>query len=268
MESPVVVERRVGAAGNIAGSGRLGFGVGDKAFMDEATEARGQYWRQIEYGSSVHVGAAIGGLWGDRSGPRGALITGEPLSPFGEGAGQKFVPFVNPMDAEVGGRRALHYLNRLDGQRSRRGGTAQAIGGTRGIIQKPIEPEDFFGRAAANWDPLDRERNAIRQAFEQAGSVSFGRGGKTSRNSARNAAFGRANLRGGFLSAYMLSEGTLDVVFDDQVFQAELTKANRLLAHAFATEVASALRKGLVRPGVSSGELADIILDPRNRFPS
>lgn len=261
----MAVERRVGAPGNIAGSARLGFGVGDKAFMDEMTAKRGQYWRQIEYGSAVHVGHAIAGLWGDRGGPRGALIDGGALSGFGEGAGQKFVPFVNPMDVEEGSRRARNYLLRTQGHRK----DAGMLGGTRGIIKKPIEAEEFFERAWANFDPVDRERTAVRQAFRDAGRVTFGSGGATIRNQARNMRFGAENLRGGFGLAARLSEAILDVaVIDDQVFQRELTSTNRLLAEALAQEVAAALKEGLVRPGVSTGELEEIILDPRNRFPS
>lgn len=281
---------RVGAPGNFAGSAPLGFAVGDPAFLEsEASKVRA-YWRGLEYGSDKFLGRVITGLWGDRGGPRGGLITGGELDTFHDGTGgqQKLVPFVRPQEeVQIGARRALGYLlgtgqltypihrtflSRLD-QGDMRVPTA-------GVIKRPIVAQHAYRDAVRRFQPLERERDAIAQIFGNRGFTTHGKHFATGRGeqghvrfvdtrSRRQAPISSKGFvaRTGFLTGSATSGYTYSLVNFDKVFQRELVQINRLLAEGLAAEVAEIQKEKTKRRLTSTGRLVAATLSPQNRFP-
>lgn len=273
--------RRVGAPGNFAQSGRLGFAVGDPGFLDSEQSRVRAYWRGLEEGSTKFVGRTITGLWSNQGGPRGRLIGGY-LSPFREGVGQKFVPFSRPNSLEeigswylLGQRRALRYLHQMGADDPLRKNMVS------GRIQKPIVAQAAYREAVGRFNPLEREKEAVKQVFGNMGFVSGGRNFATGRGGQTKTRFVDQRsrrpqpissrgfvARTGFLTGSATSGYTASLVSIDRTFQSELTKINKLLADGLAAEVARIQKDKIKRPTVSTGRLVAATLNPKNRFPS
>ena len=117
----------------VATSTKWGYGV--EAWLDQSP-AR-YYWRQIEEGSSVHVGRVLHGAW---SAQRGS----GPFYPFDRRRNQDvFTPM------------------REDGSGF-------------GVITKPIEPHLFMKRTWDSFDPREKSRQALYETLVEAGIIQKG----------------------------------------------------------------------------------------------
>lgn len=253
------------APGNLFGSGWLGYAVGNQEFLESSESKVGKYFRSIEYGTHGFEGRMLSGLWGEgtRLRPAGDLV------PFGPPAGQQFFPF----GASTGDPRlsspaaAMHHL--------REGGFAdEGRPAMRGRVTHEIAPMGAYEKGAQQFDVVTREMRAIEQAFRDSGlGTVVAAGGRKPRG--RNNAYGapgrrfQARLTGrGFIQAQALSTRSRSLATVERVFQANLTEANRLLAHALASEVALAVTESLKRPLTSKGWLEEATLAAENRFPN
>lgn len=261
------------AAGNITSLSRFAFGVGNLEWLNSETSKVALYWREIDQGTHGFIGRKLAGAWGNEGGPRGELIGG-PAVGFGEGRGQKFIPFAATLRSEdelaKGAVRAHSYLRRL----GNRGAS------TRGVVKHEITAHRFFERAAENFDPVAREKEAIAAAFENSGILgkptranvasALGRKKPTGRPRQQISSARAKSRLGGFLHVSVLSAGSQSLAnvggFTD--FQRELTAANRLLAKEFADLVAAEFVSSRVRAATATGRLEEALLDRRNRFPA
>lgn len=277
--------RSIGAPGNFAQSGYLGYAVGDPVFLNSAASKVKNYWRQIEYGNESMVGRYLGGLWTDQPG-RGDLIGGN-LTPFAGRRDQNFVPFyahmMTPEDAILGAMRALGYL-RLKRQISfieyrvfrlalEQHGVEAAVP-TLGQIKESITGQGAYRQAYDSFYPAQREMEAIQQAlgsltyFSASGhkrSVLSDRTGSGRVTKKASVPFTR---RTGFIQGYALSQKNASLSKVDQTFRAELTKVNRSLALQLAEEVHRIQSEQTKRPAVQTRALEAATLSPENRFPS
>lgn len=261
------------AAGNIFGSSRLGYAVGDPAFLESEQSKAGKYFRSIEFGTQGFVGRILAGAWG--FGPRGARIN-EEATPFGPRGEQVFIPFAATLegaDLMLGAQRARRYLTKLGfkgsatGEVGPRGGRQRFSGpAVRGVVRHEIVAMDAYAKAAAAFQPAARELEAIKQAFLESGlTLEKDVKGRRTPTKAASAAFvGRTGL----LAGHATSAGGLSLAKIDKTFQSELTNANRLLAEALAGEVALEQRDLTKRKASSTGFLEESTLDRRNRFPN
>lgn len=271
-------ERRLpGKAGNFGGTGHLGFAVGDPTYLESSESGVASYFRSIEYGTQGFAERPLGGLFGDRGGPRGGLIEGN-LSTFGSGAGQKFVPFNRSGEiGQEGAIKALGYLvahheisfaaYRALLKRVKEGATT---GPTFSATHKEIAPMNAYQRASDAFSPLQREQDALREVFGRLtidGKLVFGQG-KGRRQPPTGERTKRFVGRTGFIGGFASSQFALSFAKIDQSLQLELTQANRELALALAAEVADTIEKSIKRPGTSTGKLVSATLQPENRFPS
>lgn len=241
---------------------QLGYGVGKFEFLDSEQDRAFRYWRQIEEGSSIHVGRFLGGAWGGAGGGRGARH-GQELTQFGAGEGQQFIPFsISMAPGKEGAGYSAAKAARLLKEQGLRSAAGERSFGTGGYILRPIEPHEAYPRAFAKFNGAQKELAAIRQLFGEI--IREAKGAPlTNLSGARNvqefigvrivSAPNVARLRQDF------SSGALGT------FPTRLLELNRVLAEELAAAVAEELV--LVRPDVSTGTLRDAILDPRNRFP-
>lgn len=285
--------RAVGAPGNFAGQGHLGFAVGDPEFLASEESQVAAYWRGLEYGSEKFVGRKITGLWGNLGGPRGGLINGAPLDFFFAGNGeQKLVPFVRPQEEiEIGAQRALGYMlgtGRLSRAKYQsyldalhQGELASHV---IGVIEKPIVAQDAYREAFIAFDPGQREKEAVIQVLRDTGFTKGGfvagrngtvLGGQTKvrfadvRFRRRAPVTGRQFVsRTGFITGGATSGYTASLVNFDSTFRAQLTDINRVLAEGLARQVAEIQEQKIKRRTVSTGRLVAATLSPQNRFPS
>jgi hypothetical protein len=248
--------------GNIESSKRLGFAVGNLAFLESQESRVGLYFRSVEFGTHGFIGRKLTGLWG--LGTRLVPATGD-FVPSGLGTGQQFFPLGPSTGNAVLADRtsALAYLRKADLPRR-----------LRGIVRHEIEPMNAYKRAGEKFNVREREREAIKQAFAESG---LGLASSASGVKPR----GRSNVTGevgkrfetrleaaGFFEVHALSTRSRSLANIDRTFQAELTNANRLLAEALAGEVALLIKESLKRPLTSKGWMAAAATDRRNRFPS
>lgn len=243
---------------------QLGYGVGNYSFLDSEQNRAFRYWRQIEFGSDVHVGRFLGGAWGGAGGGRGARH-GQALTQFGAGEGQQFIPFSTTMEpgptgAGYSSRRAAQLLKEQGARKADR----ESHFGTGGYILRPIEPHEAYARAFRKFNAAEKEKQAIMQLF---GRLIREAGSKPLRD------LSAANLSniGDFMTVRVLSAPNVRLLQNDTSsgalgpFGSRLTALNRILAEELALAVAEELV--LVRPDVSTGTLKETIVDPRNRFP-
>lgn len=261
------------AEGNIFGSGHLGYAVGNPEFLESEESKAGLYFRSIEFGTHGFVGRHLAGAWG--YGPRGARINEEAV-PFGRPSDQVFVPFASTLegpDLLLGAARARRYLTKLGfrgeatGQVGPRGGKGRYSGpAVRGVVKHEIVAMNAYEKAAAAFQPAEREWEAIKQAFAVSGLdlTKDVRGRRTPTKAVSATFVGRT----GFMRGFATSEGGRSLAKIDRTFQSELTDANRLLAEALASEVALEQKNLIKRRGSSTGQLEASTLDRRNRFPS
>lgn len=282
---------------NLIGSTFSGYVVGLPAFLDEAANNVGKYWRLVEFGSHGFVGKYLGGLWSSDA------YGGGLLSPFGEGRDQMFVPF-GPQGQGVGGAnedlakaaalRALGYLaathqlatsGALDRDKSPSQFAAYRSlwwriekglpGPTLGIVTQEFRAMEAYQGAAVAFQVVEKERQALNQVFG-AMSVFSERGRRQSILDLRRGRRTPGLLAGeefaarrGFITGQVLSQGTRSLGNTvDQVLRHELTIVNRLLAEQLAQEVASRIGQKKIRQAVSTYALQEATLDPKNRFPT
>lgn len=243
---------------------QLGYGVGSYSFLDSEQDKAFRYWRQIEFGSSIHVGRFLGGAWGGAGGGRGARH-GQALTQFGAGEGQQFIPYSTSMEpGKAGAGYSAYKAGQILREQGARKADREAHFGTGGYITRPIEPHEAYARAFRKFNAAEKELEAIRQLF---GRLVREAGSKPLKN------LSAANLSniGDFMSVRVLSAPNVRLLQNDTSsgalgpFGSRLTALNRILAEELAFAVAEELV--LVRPDVSSGTLKDTIVDPRNRFP-
>ena len=128
-----------------------GFSIGVSSFLNRS---QAKYWRQIESGTSRHVGRKIAGVWGSKLTGRWApapsgryAITGAPFAVRGAGTGQKFQPF-----------------------RTWSGSESDLIGNPRrrfAEIRKPIRGQDAYTRAFRRFMKSQRALDIFRAVVAQ-----------------------------------------------------------------------------------------------------
>ena len=111
---------------------RFGFAVGNEDWLDSSDAL---YWRAIDQGTSAHVGRTIKGIWGESN--RGG-VPGPDWSPFGPPAGDIFRP--------MGQKYAYHVLRSA-------GYGSKDSKRTKGVIEKPIEAQEFMRRGWKKFNP-------------------------------------------------------------------------------------------------------------------
>lgn len=248
----------VGQAGNF-GATFTGYAVGNPEWIESQASKVGMYFRSIEYGTHGFVGRVLAGAFG--FGSRGDRIYPD-IVPFGaQTSNQSFVPFAPSLrdnDLALGASRASQYLRQLGFGRVP----------TIAVVQHEIEPHLAYEKGAAEFDPVAREVEAIKQAFANSGLTLSDRSGRTTPTKAQTAGFAPLS-RGGFLSGHALSTSSRSLGNIDQVFRAELTEANRILALELAESIAEFYGpEHLKRPEASTGKLQAATLAPQNRFPT
>lgn len=148
-------------------SDQFGFGVGNPEWLDRS---QAKYWRQIDQGFRGHLGREITGVWGSTltgayrtplSGGTPYPVAGPGFSGFGQGSGGRLLP--------MGRKYALRLLRGQQGAGSRMGRNRFSAG-TRGIISKPIEPEQYFKKAWEDFNIKGRYTATVREII----SASFG----------------------------------------------------------------------------------------------
>jgi hypothetical protein len=127
---------------------RTGWGIGVPSFLDNS---QAKYWRQIEEGTSVHVGRKIKGVWG------------QPLGPWrGEWYG-----IAGPGDwsRPGGGKQMFEPFSTWDKRRSQR---MQAKPGSFWAeIRRPILAQDAYVRAFADFKRSRRALTIFREVVAQ-----------------------------------------------------------------------------------------------------
>jgi hypothetical protein len=272
-------------------------------------------------------GQRIVGLWGPNAGPRGGLINGD-LSAFQSGrSDQKFVPFFRQRGKGLEGaaRAALYYyfgggegknmdLIRADPSAGKYGGPGRSVEAARkrfyfwmmmvgkdhgprleqlpfvtGIIMREVQAGDYYARAITSFNPLEREKEKIRQLFGKdmstPGGVKNARdyqamdaysSGKPVKPKTKTTAWLKKQImanphsagRGsGFMYSVDMSVQVQDLRVDSRnrfhQYQGDLQAINRELAEAFQEEVVQLMQQERRRP--VSGALIRATRDPRNR---
>jgi hypothetical protein len=146
------------------------FGVGVMDFLDNRSPAR-QYWRQIEAGSSVHVGRRIFGVWG-------ASFSGR-YGTFHPGASPKYGPYplAGPGYSRHGANRAgrLMPMSRKTAYAYLRGEGMTPAGARRmtrridTIIRNRIVAQRYYQRAWREFNGRTRGREALIRALRESG---------------------------------------------------------------------------------------------------
>ncbi len=286
-------------------SARLGYGVGERAFLSSKASKVAAYYRGLEYGSTKFVGRTIYGVFGP--GFRyasGGLPFSQASAEFAGGRGkQQFFPLryaasIVPNSGKTPSRKLLNHLRAAaysgaDTSKSINSRHATKIsnkargsvgpGSLEVKIEHPIIAQDAYRRAFASFKPGLREEQAVLQVMGKLGFTSGGfrngrngsvTGGQTFTRFIDQRTRGKAPItaagirkRFGVITGGATSGYTGSLVNVDRTFQAELIRINRLLAEALAVEVAKIQKESIKRPATSTGQLVDTTLDPRNRFP-
>lgn len=132
---------------------QVGYGVGRPEFLDQS---QAKYWRQIDQGYKGHLGRQIRGVWG-------ATLTGEygGYSRFGPYpiAGPEFTGM--GAEGQSGGRLLPFGYSKL-----RAGmGKERSI---KGVITKPIAPQQYFKRGWESFNARSRTTEVIRDEVSAA----------------------------------------------------------------------------------------------------
>lgn len=132
---------------------KIGYGVGRPEFLDKS-EAK--YWRQIDQGYKGHLNRVIRGIWG-------STITGE----YGGRSRYGPYPIAGPeftgmgAEGEAGGRLLPFGYSKL-----RKGMGKERS--TRGVIRKPIMPQQYFRRGWKEFDAKKRTTEVVRAEVSAA----------------------------------------------------------------------------------------------------
>lgn len=286
-------QRSLPRAGAVADnfSSRFGFAVGNRAWMDGQNDRVARYWRAIEYGSDYWVGRQVAGLWGNSPEPRGNLHS-TATSFFGEGAGQKFVPFFGSVGDNMSAKaRAAYFYARRelgipDPRHGHHGKSDSSSFPTLGTIRRPIAPARFYERALEAFDAPAEERQALRKAFNFANSAGYttprqiaqryfrgAEGAPPALNGGKELSAGafRKGAGAGFALAFTISgpaQGlSRNALGHFSTFQRELIELNRILARRLQEAVVAEAEASIKRKDVSTGRLVEALAAPQNRFP-
>jgi hypothetical protein len=141
-----------------------GFGVGVMNYLDRSDA---KYWRQIERGSTIHVGRELPvGVWG--SSLTGGVGGRSRYGPYPL-AGPEWSPTGARRDGRVRpmGRTYAYRALVSSGMRKR---DAYLAANTRAIIREPIDPQYYFARAWRAFNPRARAQRALREVFGISGT--------------------------------------------------------------------------------------------------
>lgn len=280
----MALNRTVGSTGNYAAGARLGFGVGDRDFLDSEQSKVGRYYRGLEFGSNKFLDRELFGVFGSgsRLAARGTDFFAP--SPFeGGGKGQmQFFP-LGYAASLIGGAGTptavvMRHL-RATGLANRGSAGSQRSSNVRLVIRHPITAQDAYGKAFKSFDAPQKEKAAVEQIFGNAGFASAGRGNIINKQvftryvdqrTRRPAPVSSVQFRAktGLLSGGALSGYTGSLAGIDRRFQRELVEINRLLAEGLAQEVARLQEDSIKRKQTVTGALINATLDRRNRFPN
>lgn len=239
------------APSNLTSQGNLGFAVGNLEFLEGQESRIGKYFRSIEYGTHGFIGTPLFVLGSARENAMGkvsdlrdarkALAREMDKAAEGEGEGE----------GDGKPRRGMKIVK----------------------VRHEIAPMGAYEKAWGKFDPVQREKAAIEQAFRDSGleSAAAASGkkprGRSNSSGAVGASFTSRMQGRGFIKAGAISTRSRSLAQIDRQFQSNLREANRLLAEALAAEVALAVRESLKRPEESQGWMEEATLDGRNRFP-
>jgi hypothetical protein len=144
-------------------SDQFGYGVGRPEFLDQSAA---KYWRQIDQGFEGHVGRLITGVWGatltgglaySRTNPGGYPVAGPAFTAFGMGGGQGRL---KPM----GRKWAYRLLRKQAGTRDKAALKGLNLG-TQGVIENPIEAEEYFLRGWRAFNARERTVEVVKDAL-------------------------------------------------------------------------------------------------------
>lgn len=138
------------------------FFVGVPSFMDHS---RAKYWRQIDQGTTVHLGQYLFGVWGSSlSGGRATGATGEyflagPAYTMhkNNGGGDKFQPASTFAGGKIE-RPRMKQGKHFRGQTATRGQARPSAA----FISKPITAEHYYHRAYLKYTRTNRPLNLFR----------------------------------------------------------------------------------------------------------
>lgn len=284
------------------GSTFTGYGVGIPAYLNDAQDQVGKYWRMIEFGTTGFKGHWLGGLWNDGGGL---------LSPFSGMAGRGenegvFVPFGpqgsgadNRAEAEAAAIKALGYLaatgqlmgsaalnkdgspSQFAAYRTLRARILSGKGGpSLGQVRAEIPAMDAYSKAAAAFHPAEQEARAVHDVLSKMPIFRpyYNDYRRTDPATLRKGSLvpgelASAQFRGerGFFVGNVLSTGTRSLGNGDRIeqqFRAQLTDLNRVLAERLAHAVVDQIEKAKVRTLMSKQALENVTLNAANRFPS
>lgn len=152
------------------GGMQFGFGVMNTEWLDQS---QAKYWRSIEVGTHHFVGKEIRGVWGGSltgeyggQSPFGPYpIAGPPFTMFGANKAGRLYPggASKGTDARREARRSAYARMRAGGATAK-GARDARNGGTKGIIQRPIQPERY---AIGAWEEFGMKAK-IEKAFTDA----------------------------------------------------------------------------------------------------
>lgn len=136
-----------------------GFTIGDPRWMNRS---QAKYWRQIEKGTTVHVGQVIYGVWGRRfSGVQHPAKYGSypgmnpPYTLHGQGVGEKFQPMSTMNSGAIKRRHQAMFTDSHGGA------------GFRARISRPITAQDAYTRAFREWRRKNRPLHLLRAVVAQ-----------------------------------------------------------------------------------------------------
>ncbi len=155
------------------------FFVGVPSFMDHS---QAKYWRQIDQGTTVHLGQYLMGVWGDSlSGGRATGATGEyylagPAYTMhkSSGSGGKF----QPASAFTGGtieRPRMKQGKHFRGQTATRSQARPSAA----YISKPITAEHYYNRAYLKYTRTNRPLNLFRAVVAKELGLSVSQVGRS-----------------------------------------------------------------------------------------
>lgn len=129
-------------------SSAIGYGVGRPEFLDKS---QARYWRQIDQGFAGHLNREIRGVFGsslEGGGPNSRGVAGPAFTGIGA-------------EGQRGGRllpKGYSLLRRGIGKER----------STRGVIQVPIAPHQYFRRGWDSFDAKTRTTEVVRQEVSNA----------------------------------------------------------------------------------------------------
>lgn len=139
-----------------------GFYAGDGKFLDSSNA---KYWRQIEEGTSIHLGQLLTGVWGATlsggwaTSARGNTyaLAGPAYTAHSGGSGGKFQPFSTFEGGKVGRPHKAAKRQNFEAGHAKVGYEAH--------IGRPIVAENYYGRAFDKFRKTNRPLNLLREVI-------------------------------------------------------------------------------------------------------